>query len=229
MRFLTLTIAGALALLSAGALSVAAEGDLPGASDVLFNLPHFSTVKAGKDLTYQLEQKFSDEKLLGKPLKDTITVSVKKVADDGKRDLDVAVFTGDYARPLQSVPGLTGNPLLVIFLDRAVKNYAMLAGGKTSYLKNRLKVELAKHSKVERTKVSYNGKEVDGYRVSVVPFELDPNRHKMRGYHGSSYSFVVSDAVPGYFAEMTSVLESPKEHAPRLEEWVRFVGIGDTK
>ncbi len=229
MRIRMTRIVSLLALLMAGAVSANASDDVPKPSKVLFDTPHLTNVAAGTKLVYRLEQKVSNEKLLGLPINDTITVAIEKVADDGKRNVNVQVFTGDRARPPQSIAGLTGNPLLVVFLDRAIRNYSMIAGGKTAYLKNRFKTELAKHAKVEPTKITYKGKEVDGYRVSVVPFERDPNRHKMRGYHGSTYSFLVSSAVPGYFVGMDAILESPKDLAPRLEEHIRFTDMGAAK
>lgn len=229
MNGLATRVGALLFVLVAGALCVNATEGGPSAKSVLFEADHLGQVAAGSQLSYRLDHKVSDEKLLGLPFSDEIKIAIERVADDGKRDVKVSVFTGDRARPTQPIAGLTGNPLLVIFLDRSVRNYAMIAGGRTAYLKNRFKVELAKNSTVTPTKVPYNGGEVDGYRVSVTPFVHDPNRHKMRGYEGSTYEFVVSENVPGYFVELVAVLESPKEGAPRLEERVMFDGVGSGK
>lgn len=216
-------------ILAMGLVSVCVAGPVPTSTEVLFDAPHLSKVDAGSTLSYHLEQTVSDPKLLGQPIKDDIDVAVARVSDDGKRDVKVKVFNGEYSRPEQAIAGLTGNPLLVIFLDRAVRNYSMISGGKTSYLKNRFKIELQKNAKVEAKKVAYNGGEVDGYEISVTPFVRDPARHKMRGYEGSEYKFVVSQDVPGHFVELVAVLESPKEGAPRLEERITFTGVGDKK
>ena len=217
-------VAGFLAV---GMVSVCLAGpSVPKPTAVLFDAPHLDKVEAGATLSYRLEHNVSDEQLLGQAFSDDIKVAVDRVSDDGKRDVKVSVFSGDRARPNQNVPGLVGNPLLVIFLDRAVKNYSMIAGGKPAYLKNRFKIELQTSAKVEAKKVSYNGSEVDGYEVSVTPFIRDPARHKMRGYEGSHYKITLSDKVPGHFVEMVAVIESPKKGAPRLEERVTFSGVG---
>lgn len=229
MRVLMTGVMGVLAILFAHVASVAAAGSLPSATKVLFETVHLNKLEAGSKLSYRLEQTISNEKLLGPPIKDDITVAIARVSSNGKRDVKVSIFTGERARPVQSITGLTGNPLLVIFLDRAVRNYHRVAGGKIVYLKNRFKIELAKHAKVKATKVSYNGKEVDGYRVSVEPFVRDPSRYKMHGYEGSTFSFVVSKDIPGYFWKLDSVLESPKEMAPRIEEHIRFASVGGVK
>jgi len=229
MNVITTRVFGVMAVLIACAAPAVAAGSLPSASKVLFEASHLDKLKTGSKVSYRLEQTISQERLLGAPIKDDITLAVKKVNSDGKRDVNVAIFTGERARPVQKITGLTGNPLLVIFLDRAVRNYKRVAGGSTAYLKNRFKLELAKHAKVQATKVAYNGKDVEGYKVSVEPFVRDPNRHKMHGYEGSTFSFVVSEAVPGYLVELDAVLDSPKENAPRLEERIKFSGVGGNK
>ena len=132
MRILTTRVIAALVVLVASAGVVGAAGPVPSPSEVLFDTPHLNKLDAGSKVSYRLEQVVSEPRLIGAPIFDDITIAVERVSDDGKRDVNVAVFTGERARPEQKLAGLTGNPLLVVFLDRAIRSYAMIAGGKTA-------------------------------------------------------------------------------------------------
>ena len=203
---------------------------MPSVSDLLFEQKDLDGLKAGDTLTYRFQRTVSERKSLGAPFSDNILVSIKKVAEeDNLRDVDLQIFTGDRARPVQELPHRTGNPVLVVFLDRVVNNFAAMAGGKTQYLKNRMRVDMRENPKIESAKIKFGGKTIEGYRVTMTPFIKDPNRHKMYGYEGSRFDVLVSDAVPGRIVEMAAVFESPLDGAPRLEERIRLSEDGATK
>ena len=167
--------------------------------------------------------------LLGQPFSDDIHLAVKAVNADGSRNLVMSVFTGERARDPLPVPDMTGNPLLVLFLDRAVNNYHSLAGGAQPYIKQQIRAALRDKAKVEPVKLDYQGKTVDALRVSVVPFIGDPNAAKMSGYEGSEFTFVVSNDVPGQLATMVSKYESGLKDSPKLEESITLAGVGEVK
>ena len=141
----------------------------------------------------------------------------------------MSVFTGERARDPLPVPDMTGNPLLVLFLDRAVNNYHSLAGGAHPYIKQQVRAALRDKAKVESVKLDYQGKPVDALRITVVPFLGDPNASKMSGYEGSEFTFVVSPGVPGQLAVMSARYESGLKDSPRLEERSALAGAGDVK
>jgi hypothetical protein len=120
---------------------------------------------------------------------------------------------------------MTGNPLLVVFLDSAVAGFRTVAGGDSAYLKNQFKVGLSKGASIEPVKIDYKGKTVDGYRVWVTPYVDDPNAVKMQGYNGSKFSLTLSEAIPGQFAQMVSIYESSLKGSPRLEERTTLDGV----
>lgn len=220
---------GVMSLVLSTTSAALGAGKTPTVLDVLFENRHLDGIEAGSNLDYRFERKVSDAKMLGQPFSDAINVAIKDVTESKKRNVEVTIFTGDRERPKQDITDLTGNPLLVIFLDRAVNNFKQMAGGRTPYLKNRFKVELRESAKITPTKVDYNGKKVDGYKVSVTPYIKDPNRHKMHGYEGSRFDFVVSEKVPGHFVELVSVYESPLDDSPRLEERISLAGVKESK
>lgn len=207
---------------------VAAE-DKEGVRDILFDTPQLNLVSAGETLKYNFVRDASEPKLLGPNFTDEIKVDVAKVSEEGRRDVDVQIFSGDRGRDVRHLPGMTANPVLVFYLDRAVANYALLAGGSKGYLKNRFRLALRTTAKIEPAKLQYNGKTVDGHHVWVTPYVNDPNKEKMSGYEKARFDVFVSDKVPGYLVEMKSHFESPEPGAPKLDERIVLDGAGDEK
>lgn len=230
---LVMTALGAVAGLNSvtgfyASTAFAAE-DKQGVRDILFDTPQLDKVEEGSKLTYNFKRNVSEPKLLGPEFSDNLSLSILKVAEDGKRDVKVQIFSGDRARDPRTIDGLTANPVLVFYLDRAVANFAMLAGGNKGYLKNRFRLALRTTAKIEPVKIEYNGKTVDGHHVWVTPYINDPNKEKMSGYEGARFDFYVSDDVPGYLVELTSLFESSEAAAPKLDEHIVLDGAGVVK
>ena len=214
----------AAATLGASAFLARAEIAKPSSIDILFERKHLANVDAGADLVYRFQRTVSQADILGQPFADEIKVEIKKVETNGTRDVVVKVFSGDRARDPQPIDELTGNPVLVVFLDRAIASYMSVAGGKVAYLKDKFRSALRERATVEPVMVKLGDKTVDGYRVSVAPYAGDLNASKMRGYENAKFSFVLSDVVPGQFVELLATYENTAKDAPRLEERTLKVG-----
>lgn len=208
----------------------APESGKPTAVDVLFESKHLGNLKPGSETKYRFQRIVSDEKFLGTPFSDDIALAINKLNPDGTREVTLKMFSGERARDPQVVPDLTGNPVLVVFLDRAISNFASLAGGgNPSYFKGKFREGLRERSKIEPAKIDYNGQKVDGYKVTLVPFQNDPNALRMLGYEGSEFTFIVSPSVPGEIAELVAHYESGIKDAPKLEERITLAGVGGAK
>lgn len=227
------SLAAAAVLSLAGTVIAVAEAPVatkPTAVDVLFETKHLANLKQGEETKYRFQRVVSDPKMLGTPFSDDIALDITKLNTDGTREVTLKVFTGERARDPQVVPDLTGNPVLVLFLDRAVINFASLAGGgNSSYLKGKFREGLRERAKIEPVKIDYKGSSVDGYKVTIAPYENDPNALRMLGYESSEFTFLVSQSVPGQIAELIAHYESGIKDAPTLEERITLAGIGGAK
>jgi len=222
----SLALTAGLVLAAAGAAADAAKKS---AVDILFESPHLSLMQKGSEAAYRIQRTVSDAKLLGEPFSDDIKIGVKAVDTQGKREVEIKVFSGERARDPRIETEMTGNPILVFFLDRSVMNFALVGGGNRNYLKQQFRDALRTKADIQEAKVAYEGQTVDGYRVTVTPFADDKNASKMMGYEGSRFSFLVSDKVPGYFVEMTSSFESKLPDAPKFEERVSLAKVEGLK
>lgn len=207
-----------------GTMSASAEIAKPTPVDILFERKHLTNVEAGTDLLYRFQRTVTQPELMGQPFADDIKIEIKKVATSGTRDVVVRVFSGERARDAQPIEDLTGNPILVVFLDRAIASYMSIAGGKVAYLKDKFRTALRERATVTPVQVKFGDKTVEAYQVSITPYSGDLNASKMRGYENSKFSFVVSEAVPGQFVELVATYENTAKDAPRLEERTAMVG-----
>ena len=186
--------------------------------DILFIRPHLSSLPAGAELIYRLERTPYDTARLGEPFGDDIKLVVRSVAANGGRDIDLRIFTGDRAREVNAITDLTGNPVLVIFLDRAVSNMVRLTGGNAPYFKDRLRTALRDKATSEAIKTEFEGRTLAATRIVVRPFDEDANAERMLGYQGAQFEFLVAQDVPGMLLDMKSSFVSTLADAPKLEE-----------
>lgn len=219
-----ITAAGSAAAQSPPAAPSSAAPTTPSVVDMLFERQHLGNVPAGQELVYRFERVVTRPDLLGQPFDDAVKVAVRKVAADETREVEVAVFSGERARAPQVIDGLTGNPILVVFLDRSVASYMAIAGGKLPYLKARFRDALREGGRMEPVKVKLGDRTVDAVKVTITPYAADPNAGRMQGYQNARFSLVVSEAVPGHFVEMIASYDNADAAAPRLEERLAMVG-----
>lgn len=230
LKFMTLVTAVAGLAVALAVSASAAADSTPNAVGLLFETKHITGVTPGTELVYKFERKPSDEKLLGPGFNDDIKIKVESEgAVPGKKNVVIEMFSGERARDPNRITDLDGNPMLIVFLDTALGHFQQLAGGDRAYLKNRFSTSFAKDAKIAAVKVSYKGQDVDGYRISVTPFANDPSRAKMRGYQNVEFSLVVSEKIPGHFAQMISNFANQEKTAPTLEERTTLDGVGDVK
>ncbi|MEO1205330.1 MAG: hypothetical protein AAFV45_03280 [Pseudomonadota bacterium] len=213
-----------LALFSVTAAAASPDDKLPTPAEVMFDRQHLEAAKAGDMLTYTVKREVSDAAALGPGFEDKIDLKINSVAEDNTKAVSVQVFTGERARDPNDITGMTGNPVLVFFLDRAVFGYAAVAGGSRAYLKNRFRIELRDTAKIKAAKVKYKGDTYDGYHVRVQPYAVDGNKAKMRGYADSVFEVVLSEKIPGHFAMFKLDIKSTEKGRPSLVETISLNG-----
>lgn len=168
----------------------------PTGSQLFFETPYLSKVEPGTTLNYAYKHVTAEAKL-GEGFDETLAMKVTAPADDpAKRIAEVVIRRGEREGEAGPFPTLNGNPISLILLERDVKEMAQLSKGSPYYLRNRVRDHLATGT-VEPARFSYDGKEVEGWKLSLRPFAEDPNKEKLLELAGRRYEFLFSDAVPG--------------------------------
>ncbi len=183
------------------------KGGTPKAVDLIFEHKHLSNVENGKEVDYNFNRTATDPALLGQPFSDKITLKVVAAKPTGEKDVDLQIYTGERARDLQKLPGLTINPVFIVYFDQAVSSFGNLAGGKLAYLRNAFSMALKDKTKVEPIKLDYNGKQIDAYRITMNPYVDDEHAAKMQGWEDAQYVIVLSDQVPGEIVDLVSIVQ----------------------
>ncbi len=221
------TVRGVIAgLMVAFPTVLAAAGEQPNPVEMIFQTRHLDLIQKGSGIVYKFEHNVSDEKLLGKAFSDDIKLDVTDITADNQSIVNVTVFTGERQRPVQNFDGLSINPAFVWFLDKCVENYRLVSGGNQAYLKGRLRDAFHDKATIEAVKTDYNGKSVDGHKITLVPFDGDPNAHKMNGFEKSKFTIVVSKDVPGYFVELGSDIFSTQAGTGKVQDRMVLVSAG---
>jgi hypothetical protein len=207
-----------LVLLSLPDMSRAQEGTqsspVSAAEEAVFTQDHLRSLKQGTQLQYQ----FSKRGSLEAAQDDTASVKITKVGSGG-REVQVQCLNGERKIELPLEGELKGNPLIMCFLERDIREMKRLTGGSMSYYRKRLRMALAEDAQITQTKLTVAGKPVAATQITIDPYSKDQARVRFTKFANKTYRFVLSDEVPGGVVELISVMhEEGKPGSVMVEE-----------
>ena len=119
---------------------------------------YYSFVKSGT-----LEQNF----------RDSVEISIDKVMPDGSKNVTAEFLSGSNKINFPPMKEAKGNPVLLWFLERDLREMQRLTGGKPPYFKRRIRIALSDHAEVRPVKIVYDGNEVIGKEIKIAPYVND--------------------------------------------------------
>ncbi len=193
MRSLTFVVA----LLAWTATASASSQEAPAASDLLFETQDWKAAPSDTSLIYRYERTSSlpSERVPG--ISDMIRLLVAPGPSAETRNVQVEMFSGAQRRPAGPFDDVAGNPILVLFLEQHLQTLVAAIGANPRYLRNAIRAGLRDNASVAKLTTAYRDGQVPAWRVVTRPFLQDPHRDQMVGLDALTYSFVVSDQVPG--------------------------------
>lgn len=199
--------AGAMVLACAGTAGAQAPPDdlrpLSPAQVALFETPHLSNVDHPETLDYG----FVREGPAG--FTDTIALHVRRVNPDGTKSLSFNYLTGDRQVRFPELDNFHGNPLLMLTLERDVKEMKEAIGLSTSYFRNKIREAFVTKAAVTETSFNFDGAAVPARLITVQPFADEQRLERIPSLQAKRYSFTLADAVPGMLAEIR--IETPAD------------------
>jgi len=193
-----------LATALAGAASNAAAADPNEYSEAerqLFVRPHLAAVTPPSRLHYRYERTGT----LEPEVSDHATLTLGE--DAGARTAAVEFLSDERKLELPEVAYVDGNPIILHFLEREVRELKRLTGGAVGFYRNRIRKALAGDAKVRETEVSYNGRTVKATEIRIDPYVDDPARSRFEKFADRYYVMVLSAEVPGEVYQLKA--ESP--------------------
>jgi hypothetical protein len=229
MQSLKFLLPGLLLTLAVAAeLPAATDQEAPSAQGLLFDANYLVPLAAPSRLIYSYSYKSGDPERFGKGFDDEVAMKLSASTDgNGQKDVVVGMFTGERERVIGPITRVSGNPIIMMFMERDVSQMNMHVGGQAVYFRNIIRLAFREGAKLEPAVFSWEGRQVNGTKITIQPFLSDPSGGRMQLFRTKTYEFIVSDAVPGGIYEVHSVVgnDSPDAKVPALDSTLTLKGI----
>lgn len=211
----------AIGLLAWTAAASAPAQEAPAASDLLFETQDWRSVPPETALLYRYERVSSlpPERVRG--FSDTIRLLVGSGSTAETRNVQVEMFSGAQRRPAGPFDDVPGNPVLALFLEQHLQTLVAAIGANPRYFRNSIRAGLRDSASVTPVTTAYRGGQVPAWRITMRPFLQDPHQSQMMGLDTLTYSFVVSDHVPGKIVSI-DVRADDTNGRPLLQETLSY-------
>jgi hypothetical protein len=168
-------------------------------SEQLKNLPNRDAV-----LNYKFSKSGSYES--GFEDKVTLQVSAPDTKADGARKVSTEFMTGEHKKEMPPVDNAHGNPVIMYFLERDVLEMKRITGGSPNYYRKLIRLALVDAKEIKPVTVKWNGKDIKAEEIVIDPFKDDPAKARYTRFANKTYSFIVSDQVPGNVLSLKTVM-----------------------
>ncbi len=203
-------------------MDLCAQDAISEAETLLFLTDHLKNVVPAATLSYAFKKTGPAET----GFDDTVELRVPG-SDDAKR-VSVAFFTGERKITYPGLAHAEGNPVLLYFLERDIREMERLTGGRSPYFRKAIRLALAHSARVAKTKLSFNGRDVAVREITVTPYIDDPHRAQIGKYALKTYVFTLSADVPGGVYSVRTFVPSAAgatNDVPLIEERLSFVRV----
>lgn len=199
------------------------EFEFSPAEEKLWLTDHLSNIDSKGRLHYRFVRSGSYER----GFTDSVYLDIIKLNDDGTRDTDLEFFTGERTMPARpdNLRGITGNPILGIYMQGDVYEMERLTGGSWRHFQRRIKMAFADGARVEDVTINHNGSELEGEKIIVRPYQDDPHRRDFKKFADKYYEFIFSEKIPGNLYQIKTVIPdstNPEAGEPLIQEKLTF-------
>jgi len=193
---------GMLAALAPAAHAQDQAQTISSAETLLFETDHLASLRAPATLVYD----FSKVSNVEPGYSDKVRLDLAKVK--GKVNATLHFLSGEHRQEIPTLEEAHGNPVLLGFLENDIAEMKRLTGGSTSYFRKRIRMALAQDAQVSRQTITYQGKTLQAQTVRIQPYLHDPMHARFEKYVQKTYTFVLSEQVPGGLYELRTSLGS---------------------
>jgi len=175
----------------------------------------------GKSAT--LEYTFKRTGTLEAGFDDSVVIEVRDGGKENGRVVTAAFLTGQRAVSLPEIPNAEGNPVVMYFLERDVRQMERLTSGKQNFYRRRVRLALADTEQVRPVNIRLDGHEIKANEITIQPYLNDPLKDRFAKFEKKTYTFIVSDQVPGGVYQIrTTVPPADAKDAPLMDEVMTF-------
>jgi hypothetical protein len=185
----------------------------------LFETPHLKPITQPETLEYRFERTGIE------PFADTVAVHISEIHPDGTKAMTFDFLTGEHQTFYPGVDHFTGNPLLMIFLEHDVQEMRQRFGVAATYFRNRVREAFIDRAVLADSTIEAGGRTLPARQITLKPFTDDRRFEKLPAIRDKTYSFILSDQVPGQFQTIkVDMPADPETKAPAWSEQITFAG-----
>ena len=210
-RTAAVLILAATTVLTLSAPAQAAEAPAPAdqtysvAETRLFMTDHLSKLSnRATVLQYRFTKSGSYEP--GYEDKVTLEVAASDPKAQGGRSVNLEFLSGEHKTELPALEGAKGNPVILGFLERDLREMKRITGGQPNYYRKRLRLAMVDTHELKPVMAKWGGKEVKAESMTLDPYKDDPARSRFGRFANKLYTFVLSDEVPGGVLSLKTVM-----------------------
>jgi hypothetical protein len=170
------------------------------AETLLFETDHLARLTAPATLVYDFRKVSNVEP----GFSDQVRLELAKVK--GKLSATLHFLSGEHKQEIPALEEAHGNPVLLGFLEHDIAEMKRLTGGSTGYFRKRIRMALAQDAQVSVQSITYRGKALQAQVVRIQPYLHDPMHASFEKYLRKTYTFVLSEQVPGGLYELRTSL-----------------------
>ncbi|MGH8750915.1 MAG: hypothetical protein ACREUV_04340 [Burkholderiales bacterium] len=183
---------------------------------LMFETNHMKKITQPAKLQYS----FTKNGSLEEGFADSADIFVDQVRPKGFKSFSTHYLNGKNNIPFPAVPQTDrgGNPVVLYFLERDIREMKRLTGGSVNYFRKSIRVALADKAEMRTVKITFDGKERDGKEIRITPYVNDQLKGRFGKHVGKYYVFTFSEDVPGTVYQMRCVTPDPEAGKPPLIE-----------
>lgn len=208
-----------MALLAALALCLAvsprpglATDAYSSAERALFMTDHLGATRAPTTLRYTFRKSGS----LEEGFDDKVTVILAAPGNARCCTATTAFLGGTRRINLPEIDSPQGNPVILHFLERDIREMQRLTKGQPNYFRKRIRMAVFQGAKITEIKVPYGGSLVAAQQMVIAPYVDDPLRPRYEKFADKQYVFTLSPGVPGGVYAIRAQVDSQAQGAPAL-------------
>jgi hypothetical protein len=169
------------------------KSDFSAAERLLFMDDQLGNVTAPATLGYRFHKGGS----LEPGFDDQVALALSAGADKRCCATHTDFLSGNRRLSLPDLPAAQGNPVILHFLEREVREMQRLTRGSQTHFRKRLRMAIYEGAQVQPVVLRFEGREVKGQQVRITPYLDDPNRFRYERLAQKAYVFLLSTSVPG--------------------------------
>jgi hypothetical protein len=189
------------------------------AEQALFMTDHLGSARAPTTLRYTFRHSGS----LNESFEDKVTLAVTAIPGQARCCAVTTEFlVGPRQINLPEVESPLGNPVILHFLERDIREMQRLTTGQPNYFRKRIRMAVFQGATITDIKVPYGGAMVTAQQVVIAPYTDDPLRARYDKFADKQYFFTLSPAVPGGVYAIRTRINGASPSGPplALEEMV---------